>query len=353
MARTRNSWVRCPLCGHGLDWADAPVVRLDRSGQEIAAEPAAPHDPVVVGADELHRYRVCAGGGSGRHYLPYRYAEYGSPIVVGVVGQASAGKTHLLAAMIGSLLNSAGLGALGLRADPLDLRVHRVFEEEKILPFLRDRRVLPVTRPPTVELTDALRIVQPATGAARAVVFFDVGGERLEADRDNHFLSALNALLFVVDGEALLDRPSAARTGDRTFRIVLDRLFQIHGYTAGGFLPLPASVVVAKADLLRYLRDPEIDRWFEQPGEEELDLGTVEQESADVFQLLAVHAPALCLPATACLRSSLHLASASGSGRTGDRFRRRGFGPRRTVKPLLWLLAQRGVVPPPPADREP
>ncbi|GAA5050026.1 hypothetical protein GCM10023259_027110 [Thermocatellispora tengchongensis] len=340
--------IRCPLCARSLTWETARVVVIGDDGRTSPYVPGQSRDPADRRAEEERLARVCAGGGLGEHFLPYGYGHYGPPVVIGVVGQGSAGKTHLLAAMVRSFMHAGRTGALPLRVDPLDLRIHRRFEQRAIVPFLEERRVLPITpATATIELTDALRVYNPRTRGYHAVVFFDVGGERLEADRDNHFLRALNALLFVVDGELLLGR-RGARGGDRVFGTVISRLTSLHGYTRAGHLALPAALVVAKADRLRFLDEPDVNRWFAHPDSEQFDLDTVEDESRDVHRLLSLRGPGFLGPASVFLRSSLHLASAAGASpmEAGERFRQRGFGPRRTVKPLLWLLAQRQVLGP-------
>lgn len=340
----RNSYIRCPICLNPLRWDTAPAVRVGQDGQP---QPLSRHADVLMGQEEeLDAYRECAGGGS-THLLPYRYGDYGSPVVIGVIAGGLAGKTHLLAAMIGTLIREAGLGRLQLRLDPLDFRIHAQYEQAVIRPFLQERRVLPITRRGQVEFTDALRVHNPATGRSHAIAFFDVGGEQLQNYRENTFLSAVNALLFVVDAAQLTARRrDRAGPADPVFDSVLDRLGRVHGYSRSGFVSLPAAVVVAKADLLRFLGEQDLDHWLGQPEDEEFDLSTMEQESEDVFRLLHRKGKSYLTPATKCLRSTLHFASAAGVAPEGDRFPELGFGPRRTLKPLLALFDSLGILRP-------
>lgn len=340
----RGWYIRCPICLNPLRWDTAPAVVRGPGG---LTEPLArSSDRLRNKETELDAYRECPGDGTS-HLLPFHYGDYGPPIVIGVIGGAVAGKTHLLAAMVEMLLRDSRLGRLPLQVDPLDFRIHAQYEQTTIGPFLQGRQVLPVTRTGAVEFTDAVRMHNPGTGKSHAIAFFDVAGEQLQNYRQNTFLSAVNALLFVVDAAELAAR-RRDRTGpsDAVFNLVLDRLGRVHGYTSAGFLPLPVAVVVAKADLLRFIGEPDLDRWLSQPEEDEFDLSTVEDESEDVFRLLHRRGPSYLAPATRCLRSTLHFASAAGVAPEGDRFPELGFGPRRTLKPLLALLDSRGILRP-------
>jgi hypothetical protein len=109
-------------------------------------------------------------------------------------------------------------------------------------------------------------------------------------------------------------------------------------------VPLPAAIVVAKADLLRFIGEPDLDKWLGQPDKEDLDLSSVEEESEDVYRLLRRRGSSYLTPATKCLRSTLHFASAAGVAPEGDRFPELGFGPRRTLKPLLALFDRLGIL---------
>ena len=344
-SRWGQGWyIRCPICLNPLRWDTAAAVVRGPGGQT---------EPLSRGSDrlrnketELDAYRECPGGGT-PHLLPFHYGDYGPPLVIGVIGGGLAGKTHLLAAMIDVLLRDSRLGRLPLQVDPLDFRIHAQYDQTIIRPFLQDRRVLPVTRTGAVEFTDALRMHNPGTGKSHAIAFFDVGGEQLQNYRQNSFLSAVNALIFVVDAAELGPRRrDRAGPSDVVFDLVLDRLGRVHGYSSGGFLPLPAAVVVAKADLLRFTGEPDLDKWLGRPPEDESDLSTVEDESQDAYRLLRRRGQAYLVPATKCLRSTLHFASAAGVAPDGDQFPELGFGPRRTLKPLLALFDSRGMLRP-------
>jgi hypothetical protein len=343
LLRGPGSYVRCPICLNPLRWDTARAVIRNSAG-EITPLPRIP-DRLRNFETQLDAYRECPGGGGTPHLLPYQYGAYGAPIVVGVVAGGMAGKSHLLAAMIHTLLRESRLRRLPFQVDPLDFQIYVQYEQKVIRPFLDERAVLPITRSGSVEFADALRVHDPGTGKDHAIAFFDVGGEQLQNYRQNSFLSAVNALLFVVDAaELVARRRDREGPADPVFNLVLDRLARVHGYSKHGFLPLPAAVVVAKADLLRFTGEAEVDTWLSMPGNDEFDPTTVESESEDVFAVLRRTGPGYLTPATICLRSTLHFASAAGVAPEGDHFPELGFGPRRALKPLLALLNSRGIL---------
>jgi hypothetical protein len=340
--------LECPICLRLLDWSAAQLVTLDDLGE---ARPFA-RQPGESDAARRNRlataYRVCPGDGA-QHYLPYDYGDYDERVVVGVVGQSSAGKTHLLAAVIGQLLRQATrLGRLGLQVEPLDLRLHQRYVDQVVEPFLGARRVLDPTRVAEIEFADALRVTNLRTRRRYAVAFFDVAGETLaRVDPDVAFVGAVNALLFVVDPESVpyLVGPDAAATGDAAFDMVFNRLNQIRNPDRLEYLPIPAATVVAKSDLLRF-RSPLVNRWMSREGDdEELDLASVEEESADVYAFLAARgAERWLVPAERCADSTLHFASAAGARPQAGQFPARAFRQRRVLKPFLSLLAMKGVL---------
>ncbi|RSM42717.1 hypothetical protein DMA12_21090 [Amycolatopsis balhimycina DSM 5908] len=345
IGRRRSARVECPICLHRLDWARARVVALDDAGE---ATPFLPRPGESESARRMRltaAYRVCTGDGT-THYLPYDYGEYDDRIVVGVIGASAAGKSHLLAAMIGRLLaGSAQLKRLGLRVDPLDLRVHNQYMRDVVQPFMAGRELRPTPRE-QIEFTDAFRVTNDLTGRRCALTFFDVAGEVLEdVDPGVSFIGAVNALLFVIDPEAVprLVRPDAAATRDNAFDVSLGKLQRIRNPRHRPFLPIPSASVVVKADRLRF-RSELVRRWLDHDGDEEFDLSTLEAESRDVYAYLSARgATGWLAPAEQCLDSTLHFASATGTQAEDGRFPALTFRQRRVLKPLLALLAMKGV----------
>jgi hypothetical protein len=345
----------CPICLYEIaDWASAPLVMITDDGQVV---------DLVRGGDEgadswaqrlATAYRRCPGSDkSGNvHYLPSSYGDF-RRVVIGVIGHTQAGKSHLLAAMIGHLMRSeARLNRMGLRVDPLDIRIHERYMSQIVLPFLRDRKGIDRTRTPVVDLTDALKVTNLATGVSTAVSFFDVEGEKLaSADDSTRFIGAVDALLFVVDPLAIpgMTRRDTEAISDRAFDYVLSRLAKRPG-AGGEFLPYPAAVVVAKSDVLEFGIEELPAYWLRRDraeADEDLQLSTVEQESEDVYTFLAGRSAEPWLrPAIRCYRSTLHFASATNTQLVDGHYPALAFRQRRVLKPLLSLFAMTGILNP-------
>lgn len=338
--------LECPICLRWIDWDGTPPVVFGPDDRPEVLRKDPREDDVAWRTRLQTAYRPCSGVGSpDSHYLPYDYADY-KAVIIGVFGESRSGKSHLVAAMISRLCaNDAALRRLGLTVEPLDLRTHQQYMSRTVEPFIRGRRRLDPTQPLPVVFTDALKVTN-RDGDAFAVSFFDVAGEQLErSDPEVRFFGSVNALLFVIDPDSIpgLTQPAATAIGDSTFEEALKRL---GGRPAPGrqFLHLPAALVVAKADLLRYSFDL-VGEWMSRSGPaEETDLSTAEQESEDVYAFLVERrAEPWLRPAEKCYRSTLHFASATNVSATESTYGD-GFGQRRVLKPLLALFAMAGVL---------
>ncbi|GAA0252390.1 hypothetical protein GCM10010492_61150 [Saccharothrix mutabilis subsp. mutabilis] len=351
MSRPPNS-LQCPICLHTVLWSAAPVVVLDAQGEETPFVALPGENQEVLFNRLATAYRVCTGGGT-RHYLPHDYGDYDERVVVGVIGQGAAGKSHLLAAMVGQLMRRAApLRDLGLLVEPLDLRIHQRYMSTVVEPFLGRRQRLRATPAQAIEFADALKVTNLRTGRRFALTFFDVAGEVLErVDPSVAFIGAVNALVFVIDPETVpnLLRGRPETTGDAAFDVTLARISAIRNRRRLPYLPIPSVSVVAKADLLRF-RSAKVDHWLSRDAEaEEFDLSTVEDESRDVYAyLFARDAHRWLAPAERCAWSTLHFASAAGTSPEGAEFPAVAFRQRRVLKPLLSLLAMKGVLTPTP-----
>lgn len=340
-------FIRCPICLDLFDWQaqEKELYELRDGSYELLH--------IHAGVDEIKRddllataYLKCpnpSGDTPAEHYLPRAYASYLPPLVIGMVGASESGKSHLLAAMI-SEISRAGLQPYGLTFAPVDHDLHNRYRRDKAERLVVRNERLTATVEDVVSYADALLITSSA--GTRPVAFFDVaGGDLLERGVTGRFLIGASGLIFVVDpgtafGLATADDPSPGATGsDPAFDSVLARL------GAGKrFLPMPAALVINKADRLR-LRPP-ADRWLRATTTNgRIDAARWRDESRDAYALLYQHdAHAWLRPFHECERCTLHFVSATGSEAHGKAFVRR-VRPRRVLEPLLALLAMTGALP--------
>jgi len=345
--------VHCPICNRRIGWETAAPYRVHPDGRAELLEREEGETEVDWRTRLITGYRPCGEvGRPGTHLLPYDYADY-TPITIGMVGHSRAGKTHLLATMIARLCsNEPVLGRLGLAVGPLDLRVHQRYVADHITPLMQDRRQLRGTPAnASVEFCDALKVTNRVTGRSFALTFFDLAGERLERPDDDEvrFYANAAALVFVVDPESIprrSERRSERRTAaDASFDVALRRLgARDRPRRAKSFHPVAAAVVVAKADLVRF-DDRLVSDWLAlSSAEEEVELGTVERESEDVYAYLTQRGATQWLrPAQECGRSTLHFASATNGPASEGRFPE-AFRQCRVLKPLLAVFAMTGIL---------
>ncbi|MGW4254177.1 hypothetical protein ACWEK7_22165, partial [Streptomyces californicus] len=282
------------------------------------------------------------------HYIPVPYLTHGRPLTVAMIGQSSAGKSHLLTQMIAEITDG-GLRRYGVDWQSVNPEQHARFVRERVQP-LRSGKVLAHTE----RLHEFARFVESllltdAHGRVRPVAFFDLGGEDLvRTDEALRFLLGVDALVFVVDPALALPLPQldalrahlgveVDRDGDTAFDTVLDRLPR-----KGPYLETPAVMVLGKADLLRF--QPPVDRWLEEGPAAAIGPDQFLAESADVHALLHRHAGQAWLrPFDAFRRCTLHVASATGGRESGGRYPA-GARPRRVLEPLVSLLAMHGII---------
>ncbi|MEU5261135.1 hypothetical protein [Amycolatopsis sp. NPDC021455] len=298
-------------------------------------------------------YRPCPNpsGDSVPHYLPATYADYGDPLVIGLVGGSGSGKTHLLTAMIRETYRG-GLGPHRVHAAALDFRRHTAFRTNFVEPF-EDGGALPATSHGVFEAADILLLRGP--GGTRPVTFVDVAGEDLEStealNSSTRFLLAVNAVIFVCAPEDTSAPGVLTGSENKSFEMAVERLDGL----PGGAARVPASIVVTKSDRLRYL--PPADRWLRR-HDPALDAARIRAESRDVYAYLhRIGAAASLRPFDAFTRCTLHFASASGgdalpvAGRDGEYYFPRGISPVRVLEPLVAVLAMTGMITGPEADK--
>jgi hypothetical protein len=89
--------------------------------------------------DLVNTYRRCPNPSqdSAEHFLPANYFAHDPPLVVALVGQPTAGKTHLLAAMVREAVERNGLAPYGLTVVPMDLHRHDAYRTSFLEPAAR------------------------------------------------------------------------------------------------------------------------------------------------------------------------------------------------------------------------
>ena len=353
-ADSSQSVVLCPICLQRITWRGLPLYRYDPATGRYAEQTI----PAGAGPEQRARIRRvsrirCPNRHADPHHLPAAYGTAGRPLVFGLVGAPGAGKTHLLAAMVGAIDRGDLHRHYGLECWPLDVPLHQEYLRDTVGPLLDQGRELLPTPPGRMMFADGFMVARPGR-TPRPVALFDVAGDDLTRVADaTAFLDAADGLIFVVD-PVRLDRCDGR---DHTFGVVLDLL------RASGRLPeVRAAVVVTKADLLRF-EDP-VAMWLRRDTAA-VDPDETLSESADVYAYLHTRgAQAWTRPYRECTRATLHVASATGCGATGaaagdgdgderpqgGRFTR-GVRPQRVLRPLVSLLAMTGVLEDTAAER--
>ncbi|WP_158851430.1 hypothetical protein [Saccharothrix deserti] len=348
--------LRCPICADDFDWPEDSAISLYDEENSRYESVDVSGLPEIKRADLARKgYRRCPNpsADTAEHYLPATYADYGDPLVVGLVGAPASGKTHLLTAMVRQVhLN--GLAAHGITAAPLDFRRHENFRKQFIKPF-EEGGTLPGTSTGIVEAADILLLRGP--GGERPVTFFDVAGEDLEntaaRNRATRFLVGATAVVFVHATEDPLETGQSAPPSENlSFNLAVERLRGLPGGSG-----LPAVIAVTKSDRLRYV--PPVDRWLRRGDERVVDAARIRAESRDAYAYLHhVGAGASLRPFEAFTRCTLHFVSASGGDAVvtdpADPSKKhfpRGFRPTRALEPLVSILAMTGMITGPEAER--
>lgn len=342
---------RCPICMDSFAWPQNNVIwqYKQTEGEYREIDLSDITDPAKRNNLRRHGYLPCPNPSQDTppHYLPATYHAYQQPLVVGLVGAPKSGKTHLLTAMIRAA-HQGGLATHGIRVAPLDFRRHNQFRKSHIEPFERGEKLFG-TDYGIIEYADTMLVSGP--GGTRPVTFFDVAGEDLQnvddQGRNGRFLIGAGALIFV---HALEDEATAGSSEYRVFSLALSR-----AEVSPDFTQLPATIVVTKADRLRYV--PPADRWLRSSSQEGvLDAELMRAESRDVFAYLHHQQARTPLALFSTFnRCTLHFVSASGGDASGDdpkneKFER-GIRPMRVLQPLIAILAMAGIITGPEAEK--
>ncbi|MCK2243614.1 MULTISPECIES: hypothetical protein [unclassified Crossiella] len=329
--------VRCPVC---LDRYPPPENGLWRRDPDGAYHELTVHgrDPVKGEMNLVNTYRRCPNpsGDTDEHYLPATYFTHEPPLVVAMIGRPTAGKTHLLAALVRELVEQDGLAPYGLTVVPLDLHRHDEYRTAVLEPAGRGAR-LPRTPKQVTGPAEILLIRGPYR--TRPLVLFDVAGEDLEAVGDNEsarFLIGVDAVLFVHGLE-----PTPERGGNQALEMSLARFQAVPELER-----LPAAIVATKADRLRY--QPPVSHWLREENQRHttVDPELIWRESRDVYAFLHQRQEFGALaPFGVFDRCTLHFVSATGTeAAPAEPVFPRGFAPSRVLQPLVSILAMAGVL---------
>ncbi|PRX98567.1 hypothetical protein [Allonocardiopsis opalescens] len=323
---------QCPICLStiGLEGAQLFQWKVDRY-QKLELPPN-------LNADQReqqlkHAYVQCPNTGDQQptHFLPRAYVG-GDPVRIALIGASSAGKTHLLAAMIGAI-ERGELTSVEANIEPLDPERYETFLLTKVTPLLAEGKVLRRTDEGKMSFEVGLLVTVPGH-APRAVAFFDVAGEELSTHAsasEKTYLDNVDALLFAIDP----DQFSGAALGDRAFTTVLNHVPKTRIKAA--------ALVLTKADQLRF--EYPVDKWLRRRAAA-LDSAGILEESEDLYAYLHhdERARPWLKPYAEIERVTLHVTSATGGAKDDSDVYPRGVRPQRVLEPLIALLAMTGVL---------
>jgi hypothetical protein len=357
-ARWDGTGVRCPICLDKIPYDLGRVYRRVRGSEYEIIELAGVDDDTQLAYLLRAAYLRCPNRyGLETHYLPVAYVRHGEkipPLVVGLVGDSLAGKTHLLAAMISELVANK-LNSYQIGWHPLDLGIHQEYQSEYVERLIVRRLQLVGTLPdPQPHFVNGflLNDTNDADRPKRPIAFFDVPGESLRSFDGNRFLEAVDALIFVADAMMISgfdptgtrDPTFSGPMEDPTFTAVLGRLHDRPPHSA-----VAGAVVVAKSDFVRF--EYPVDTWLREPPMQTLDPDAFYRESRDAYAFLhSRRAHAWLRPVEVCGKCTLHFVSATGGRPDGERFPRE-VRPLRVLNPLVAILAMTGVLRGPDAAR--
>ncbi|MCC8246718.1 P-loop NTPase fold protein [Saccharothrix luteola] len=332
MAAEQSSFTTCPVCLDTFVWDDSAQWYWGDDGHARVRNDEVPVD---------HRYVRCPNPSADapEHYLPVGYADYGPPVVIGLVGVPMAGKSTLLAAQVHQVL-AGGLRDFGLTVEPFDTPRLRSFRDRNVIPYSQGQVLVPAGTGHSMRSYDFSLLVTRRDGQQRLLVFFDPQGEDLESEHDggSRFLRAVSGLMVLESADTAVPAVSD------------DRFTDPSGWAWSARLPdraVPWAVVVTNADRLRYL--PEVSKWLRFPRPSgPLSADAMNDESREVARLMlraGLRHPRLQRSGP----TTFHVISAYGTaprrGGTDHNLRFPRVAPARVLQPLVALLAMTGVLP--------
>lgn len=216
----------CPYCWNVFEKKDIDWTTQDQAGQQRSAPPRfqrqnqrfilrllqllglrrtpppPPPRPGSIETEVLARCPVC------KEALPEGYA-VNRPLIIGLVGGPSSGKTHYLTALLHRLVDVLDLRPDGCTNFESLGDTRRRYRTEFYIPLFRDHMPFGFTRPLGVDEHNQPLVwemtIQPSEAVGRStytVLFFDASGEQLEDDREHvrhKYLYYADALLLFAD----------------------------------------------------------------------------------------------------------------------------------------------------------
>lgn len=302
--------------------------------------------------------------------LPHNI-EYMDNQIIGMIGGTLAGKSHYIASLVKQIEQERVLDGFGcIEFSPISDEVSRRYQEEYHDFLYQKREPIPKTQPvqdfikPLVYVLVFRRQHKWPPLKRVNLILFDAPGEEMDSRADiaqiTRYIVNAAGLIFLVDPltipgifEQLPCHLRQNSGGIESFRI-LDGVLQVwrryHGVIEGSPVQLPLAIAISKADLLKYvvenlgtqsvfLKQPYYDGRYRN-----LDIPQINDE---VQELLQRYNGGALISKSAAFSKKVYLAvSATGCAPDGSKtppqfpFVR----PIRCVDPLIWLLAQLGVI---------
>ncbi len=300
-----------------------------------------------------------------KHHLPFTAGMQGS-LVIGVIGAKFSGKSHYIASLVDQLSGQVGTDfQAGLMSvtDETAERYRREFHD----PLFGQGFELPATSPnppPLIyDLNLSGKLWEQKNNRTVTLVLYDTAGEDLETPERVRqmvkYLGVASGIIFLVDplqAPGVRDVfPADHRISPREFTAepsmiisrVLKELENGKVLSRTGPLDTPVAVVLSKCDILKEAGLLENNRLW---NTDERHVGYFNREiHDDMAGMMAEAVQQWSLKAYNAVnaRFSRHAffgVSATGCA-SGQDHRYKYIAPWRVADPLLWLLAQLGVIP--------
>jgi hypothetical protein len=319
-----------------------------------------PQPPTNAQGQRLTR-KLCPN----RHALPFTAGAQGS-LVIGLIGAKFSGKSHYIAALVKRLEEQVGSD---LRAAllPVTEETQERYRRELYEPLFGQGLQLPVTvgtPPPLVyDLTLDGGLWGESRPRAITLALYDTAGESLDdqetVERMLRYLRIASGVIFLIDPlqvpavrDALPSHLHPPQDGVADPNAILSRVLQVledgRVVAQAGSLSTPVAVALTKCDVLRDAGLIEENRLWSTDARH---IGYFDREAhADMTGMMAERVQAWSPAAyhTVTRRFTRHAffgVSATGCAPDPVTRRFRHISPWRVEDPLLWLLAELGVLP--------